>query len=108
VIGLDEAVLQRGSILLYAWPLIGLLGGAIFGDYLFSYFGASPEPGAVLFGLLGLIGALTVVRQISRRQLANGDGGVRLLRVADRSTALPLADLARTQGPPSDSVRNLQ
>ncbi len=108
VIGLDEASLQRGSILLYAWPLIGLLGGAVSGDFLFGYFGGSSEPGAVLFGLLGLIGALTLVKQVSRRQLTSGDGGVRLLRVADRSTTLPLADLARTKGPPSDSVRNLE
>lgn len=108
VIGLDEGLLQRGSILLYAWPLLGLLGGAISGDYLFGYFGASSEPGGVLFGLLGLIGALTLVKQVTRRQMATGDGGVRLLRVADRSTAFPLTNLAVRDGSPSDSARNLE
>jgi len=108
VIGLDEGLLQRGSLLLYAWPLVGLLGGAILGDRLFGYFGGFSEPGAALFGLLGLIGALTLVRQVSRRQLANGDAGVRLLRVVDRSADFPLADLAMTDGSSSDSVRNLE
>jgi sigma-E factor negative regulatory protein RseC len=80
VLGLDEANLQRGSLLLYAVPLAGLLGGAIAGDQLLPLLGLSAELGAVGGGLLGLIGALRIVKDRSGAALGGGDGGVRLLR----------------------------
>jgi sigma-E factor negative regulatory protein RseC len=80
VLGLDEADLQRGSLLLYAVPLAGLLGGAIAGDQLLPVLGLSAELGAVGGGLLGLIGALRIVRNRSVAALDGGHAGVRLLR----------------------------
>ena len=81
LLGLDGAVLQRSSLLLYAVPLAGLLGGSIAGERGFRYLGHSAELGAVLFGLLGVITALIAVRQRSRAMFQGGESGVRLLRV---------------------------
>ncbi|MCB1774265.1 MAG: SoxR reducing system RseC family protein [Gammaproteobacteria bacterium] len=80
VLGLDEGSLQRGSLLLYAVPLGGLLGGAIAGDRLLPAIGLSAELGAIVGGLLGLIGALRFVSNRSASTLDDGAAGVRLLR----------------------------
>lgn len=96
VLGLDEGDLQRGSLLLYAVPLGGLLGGAVAGDQLLPSIGLSAELGAVAGGLLGLIGALRFVRSKSVSALAEGDGGVRLLRKRGSVAALVHLDASRT------------
>lgn len=83
-VGLDERYLQRGSLLLYALPLAGLLFAAILGERLFLSAGLSPELGAVLSGLLGLGGALITVRRLTTRSTAGAASGVRLLRVTGR------------------------
>lgn len=81
VLGLDEATLQRSSLMLYAVPLAGLLLAAIAGERGFEFLGLSKELGAVLSGLLGLTAALLYVRGKSRAIIRRGDGGVRLLRL---------------------------
>lgn len=86
VLGLDEATLQRSSLMLYALPLAGLLLAAIAGEWAFGFLGLPKELGAVLSGLLGLTAALLYVRGKSRAIIRRGDGGVRLLRLA-RTTA---------------------
>lgn len=85
VLGLDEGQLQRGSLLLYAVPLLGLLLGAIGGENLLLYLGGPQELGGVAGGLLGLIAGLSVVRERGRQARLGGDLGVRLLRVMHRS-----------------------
>jgi len=88
VVGLDEGLLQRGSLLLYALPLAGLLLGALLGERLFLGLGLAMELGAVLVGLLGLTGALLFVRRTTQHPQRGAQQGVRLLRVARRSTGI--------------------
>ena len=86
VLGMDETMLQRSSLLLYAVPLGGLLLGAILGERLFLFLGFSAELGAVLLGLLGVLTALVFVRQKSDSMVQGGEGAVRLLRVVQQSS----------------------
>lgn len=83
VVGLDEAYLQRGALLLYAVPLAGLLLGSIAGDFVLGAGGLHPEPGAIGGGLLGLFAALRFVRR-NRLEPAGGHA-IRLLRLAQPS-----------------------
>ena len=94
VVGLDEAQLQRGSLLLYALPLAGLILGALAGEALFPFFGLSAELGAVLTGLCGIIAALAFVRHSSMSRLGDGDGGIRLLRVVGVSQSVAAGEIA--------------
>ncbi len=97
VLGLDEATLQRSSLLLYALPLAGLLLAAIAGEWAFGFLGLPKELGAVLFGLLGLIAALLYARGRSRAIVRRGDGGVRLLRRARTAASLAPASIGNSQ-----------
>ena len=106
VVGLDEGALQRGSLLLYAAPLGGLLSGAIIGEGIFPRVGWSSELGAVLLGLLGLTLALGLVRRIAAGQEASGRNGIRLLRFANRSRSFSPDDLLSPWGHPPKSIRN--
>ena len=101
VVGLDEGLLQRGSLLLYALPLGGLLLGALLGERLFLGLGLATELGAVLVGLLGLTGALLYVRRITQRRPNGAGQGVRLLRVTRGSAGLSpgVIDMPMTQQP---------
>lgn len=95
VLGMDESSLQRSSLLLYAVPLAGLLGGAIGGERGFLYLGWPAELGAVLFGLLGVIAALNFVRYRSAKRIQAGDNGVRLLRTVHRSDSFALGEMVK-------------
>ena len=88
VIGLEEARLQKGSLLLYALPLSGLLIGAVGGEQLFSSFGLQAELGSVLFGLLGLIVAFVAVKRFSASAEWRDDAAVKLLRVSHQTIAV--------------------
>ncbi len=106
VVGLDESALQRGSLLLYAAPLVGLLSGAIAGEGLFPRVGWSSELGAVLLGLLGLTMALGLVRRITAGREVGGRDGIRLLRFAGRPTRLSPDDLLSPWGHTPKPIRN--
>lgn len=97
VLGLDEATLQRSSLMLYALPLAGLLLAAIAGEWAFGFLGLPKELGAVLSGLLGLIAALLYVRGKSRAIIRRGDGGVRLLRLASTAASFAAASIGNNQ-----------
>ncbi len=84
VIGLDEGRLQRGSLWLYAFPLGGLLAGALFGDWWFRQSGVDTELGAVLGGLGGLSAALIYVRKRANASPHGSAPEVHLLRVVGR------------------------
>ena len=103
MVGLDEGQLQRGSLLLYALPLGGLILGAVGGEALFALIGMPTELGAVLLGLLGLAAALGFVAYISSARLAARDGGVRMLRVISSSRAFAVDDIAVSQVEKPDS-----
>ena len=94
VVGLDETLLQRNSLLLYALPLAGLLLGAIAGERGFLAVGLPAELGAVLAGLLGVSAALLLVRRLTASNLPGGQSGLRLLRVVDGSRSFAPGDIA--------------
>lgn len=93
IIGIDEGYLHSSTLLLYAVPLGGLLGGAILGSWLGGQPGSplSSEPMSILFCLLGLSLALVYTRGRASARTRAIDGAVRLLRVEPRSVAVPLA-----------------
>ena len=97
VVGLDEGYLQRGSLLLYALPLAGLLMGAVIGEQLFIRLGLSAELGSILLGLSGVIVALLAVRHISLRLSQGSEAGVQLLRVVHRTMKIAPTDIAVTR-----------
>ncbi len=92
IVGLNEGMLQRSSLLLYGLPLIGLLAGAIVGEQLAVALLRPSELGGVLGGLSGLTAALWIVRRESERRVRSGKPAVRLLRVAKQAVSVPLPD----------------
>lgn len=87
IIGLDEGYLQRGSLLLYAVPLAGLLLGALAGEALSMRIGWASELTAVLSCLLGLTTGLLLMRRLTTAPGGRTDQGVSLLRVNRSATA---------------------
>lgn len=70
IIGIEDTMLLRGSLAVYAVPLLGLLGGAVSGAALAPHWGWSAEGGSILFGLAGLgIGILWLARHARRTRL---------------------------------------
>ena len=98
VVGVDEQLLQRSSLLLYALPLAGLLAGGILGESVFSMLGADPELGGILGGLTVLGAALAFARRRSAARPAGDLRRVRLLRIVQPPASYPLGGLGM---PPS-------
>jgi len=69
-VGIQEDALVRGSLAMYAVPLLALLGGGLVGQYLQQSYG-SGEGLVILAGLLGLFGGLLWLRGFSRRAQSN-------------------------------------
>ena len=70
IIGIQEQALIRGSLAVYAVPLVTLIAGALLGKWLATYSGTGNELVSVLLGLAGLlIGFLWVKRFTSRISL---------------------------------------
>lgn len=68
VLGLAEDALIRGSLVLYALPLLALLLGAFAGEYVSNLLRLEPgETWVVLFALTGLAGGFVAVRFFARR-----------------------------------------
>ncbi len=84
VIGIDEGYLQKTSLLLYAFPLLGLLGGAIAGQL-----GWGTELASILGGLTGLSTTLVLNRWGAAWLLRQAPGAVRILRV-EPARAVPV------------------
>jgi len=59
VVGIDESDMVSGSVRLYLWPLLGLIGGAIAAQTLIN----PSEPSAIIGGLSGMALALWLVHQ---------------------------------------------
>jgi sigma-E factor negative regulatory protein RseC len=59
VVGIDESEMLSGSIRLYLWPLLGLIGGAIAVQSLIN----PSEPSAIIGGLSGMALALWLVHR---------------------------------------------
>jgi sigma-E factor negative regulatory protein RseC len=85
VIGLDEQALQRASVVVYAWPLLGLLGGAVAGDLWAAPGGA--ELGAVVTGLTGLLAGVLLARRYARRLTSDRRYQAHVARIASAAVA---------------------
>lgn len=69
VIGLDDSALRSASLVVYLWPLLGLIGGAMLGEwYAQTLGGRSGELAAILGGLLGIAGGLYWANQYGRQR----------------------------------------
>jgi sigma-E factor negative regulatory protein RseC len=93
LLGMDESLLQRSSLVLYALPLGGLLVGAIAGERGFQILGLPTELGAVLFGLLGVVATLLFARQYIGTMIQDNINGLRLLRVVRPSEPVVLGNI---------------
>jgi len=67
IIGLQESALTRAAVAAYLAPIAGLIGGAAGMQGLAERLALSPEPFAILGGLLGLGGGLLWVWGFGRR-----------------------------------------
>lgn len=76
IVGVDEAHLQKASLLLYALPLVALLAGAVAGQML-----GGSELASIAVGLSGLGAALYLIRKWGVALLGLSGGGLRLLRI---------------------------
>ena len=66
-ITLQDGVLLRSSILMYAMPLLLLLGGGVLGTH-WSHDAASRDGYAAVGSLLGLVGGFVLAKLISKHQ----------------------------------------
>lgn len=67
LIGIDEQALVRGSLAVYALPLLGLLAGGILGAQLQARLQLPGEALTLVAGVAGLIAGLLWVRGFTRR-----------------------------------------
>lgn len=67
VIGIKESALVRGSLAVYALPLVALLLAAVAGEGYATASGGNPEVMAISFGLVGLAAGFLWVRRFSER-----------------------------------------
>lgn len=69
IIGLDDSALRNASFVVYLWPLAGLIGGAILGEWGARWDGLpGGELAAIMGGLLGIAGGLYWVGQYGRQR----------------------------------------
>lgn len=68
IIGLEEGAMLKGSLVLYALPLLMLFGGVMFGAVLAEGFGFHYTEGwRIAFALIGLVAGFYAVRRFSNR-----------------------------------------
>lgn len=66
IVGIDEAILLKGSLFVYIVPLLLMLVGGLFGETIAPQWGSSGEGMSLLFGLLGLAAGLLWLRRFNR------------------------------------------
>ena len=67
VLGIEEGVLLKGSLMVYILPLLLMLAGGLFGEALAPQWGSGTEGASLLFGLLGLLLGFFLLRGYNRR-----------------------------------------
>ena len=82
VVGISESWLLRGSLAVYAVPLLGLFAGALSGYALGSRFYPNwpGDPAAIAGALAGFIAALAWLRRFSRKSAENSTAQPVVLR----------------------------
>ena len=62
ILALDESALLKGAVLIYLFPLIAMIMGALLGETCSNLFAISSEWLTVSFGVAGLVGSQLVIR----------------------------------------------
>lgn len=83
---LESKRVIAGAVFIYLTPVLGLLGGALSGEFLAPALGTDPETASVVLGLTFLAAALLVVRIAGRRMGASGKFAPRMGRFVNRGT----------------------
>ncbi len=81
VVGIEEQALVRGSLALYAVPIVTMLVAALFAQWFFSH--AEGEGWVILSALVGLAVGFAWVNAYSRRVAVDPDYQPVVLRLAD-------------------------
>jgi len=92
ILGIEEGVLIRGSLMVYILPLLLMLGGGLLGEALAPQWESDPEGLSLLFGIIGLVGGFLILRRYNRR-VANDPhySAVILRKVTPEVTPKPIS-----------------
>lgn len=98
VLGIDERHLQQTSLLMYAVPLLGLISGALAGDWLARqhWLDLAGDPASILLGGLGLALGLKLARRWATTRERGMQSAVKVLRQTPGNIGVPV-DLATPQ-----------
>lgn len=88
VVGIDEGVLLKGSVLVYIMPLVLMLAGGLLGEALAPQWDSNGESMSLLFGLLGLGGGLLWLRAFNRHATDNPRYTAVILRILPAAAAV--------------------
>jgi len=88
VVGIDEGVLLKGSVLVYIMPLVLMLAGGLLGETLAPQWGSDGESMSLLFGLLGLVGGMLWLRLFNRHAADNPRYTAVILRILPAAAAV--------------------
>ena len=91
VIGIEESALVRGSVAVYLVPLLTLLGGGIFGEFMAERLGVALQVGGVTGGLIGLGIGLLWLRSYTRG--IENDPRYQPVTLKRLPTVIPITDL---------------
>lgn len=67
VVGISEATLVKGSLMLYLLPLLALMAGGLLGELMAGQMGLNGELGALFMAVLGFIISLLWLKRYSGR-----------------------------------------
>ncbi len=92
ILGIEEGVLLKGSLMVYILPLALMLVGGLLGETLAPQWESDPEGLSLLFGALGLLLGLFWLRRYNSRCAKDPRfSAVILRRVASSGTVKPLS-----------------
>lgn len=92
VLGIEEATLLKGSLMVYILPLLLMLAGGMFGELMAPQWGVQSETMSLLFGAVGLVSGFVWLR-VYHRRCANDPrfSAVILRKVASAGVVKPVS-----------------
>ena len=88
IVGIEDQMLVRSSFLVYALPLLMLLTGAFFGDYMATNLAVdNSDVVTIAGGIVGLMAGFFWLRVLSRRMSTDSRYQPRILRRLEQSPA---------------------
>ncbi|MCW8919331.1 MAG: SoxR reducing system RseC family protein [Gammaproteobacteria bacterium] len=87
VLGLPEAALLQGAVVVYLVPLLALLAGGLLGEIVAPQLALTPEVGSILFALGALACSFLWLRRFNRRAADDDRFNAVILRRADAPAA---------------------